>query len=213
MFNKALLPINGKPVVCQIVEKFPEEVQIVVATGYKGEQVVVFLSSNYPSRPFSFVPVDKYAGEGSGPGYSLLQCRSQLQCPFIYYSVDTIVTGSVLPPDHNWFGVAPVANTLRFCSCRADEHGRVSQIDDKNHNDNRLAFIGLAGVENHATFWQALENTGLIDGERQVSGGFEGLMRSAAGLQAREFQWFDTGTEAEYQATQAYFSQHPEQYR
>jgi NDP-sugar pyrophosphorylase family protein len=213
VFSKALLPINGRPVISQIVSKFPRDVNIVVALGHKADTVQTWLETAHPDRTFTFVPVDRYTGEGSGPGYSLLACKSALQGPFVFYAVDTLVTQPVPAPDRNWFGVAEVPDTLRFCSVQTAPDSRISRIDDKNKNDNRLAFIGLAGVQDYQTFWKALEgDEKLVGGERQVSNGFAGLMRSPQGMYAQTFRWFDTGTADEYAATRRYFEQHPDEF-
>lgn len=213
VFSKALLPINHKPVICQIVDKFSADVNIVVALGHKAETVRTWLETVYPHRSFTFVNVDRYTGEGSGPGYSLLACRKHLEKPFVFYAVDTVVAGPVSAPDKNWFGVAQVEDTRRFCSVQVDDSMRVTRIDDKNVNQNRWAFIGLAGIATPGTFWSALEeDRGLIGGERQVSNGFAGLMKSSEGLYAVPFRWFDTGTADEYAATRAHFQQHPEEF-
>ena len=37
-FNKAMIPVQGKPSICHIIEKFPEDVEIVVIVGYKKKQ-------------------------------------------------------------------------------------------------------------------------------------------------------------------------------
>ena len=204
VFNKAMLPINGKPVICHLIDKFPEDVEIVIASGYKKEQVQHYLTTNYPTRHITFVDVDRWTGEGSGPGYSLLQCEKHLQCPFTFFSVDTIVTEKIPVPDHNWYGVAEVQDTMRFCSCKVDETKKVIRIDDKNKNDNKLAFIGLAGIHDYDLFWKALgSDSALIGGELQVSNGFLALMQK--GMYAEKFHWFDTGLWEEYKATQAYF--------
>jgi NDP-sugar pyrophosphorylase family protein len=211
VFNKALLPINGKPVMCQIIEKFPEDVEIVIAVGYLKEQVMMYLKTNYPTRKFNFVDVIKYTGEGSGPGYSLLQCSAHLQCPFVFYAVDTVVTDSVPIPDRNWYGVAEVDDTTRFMSCRTDENMKVTRIDDKVKTDNKYAFIGLAGIYDYKSFWEGFKgNSTLIGGELQTSNGFIALKN--VGMYAQVFNWFDTGTDDEYKRTQDYFRKHPEEY-
>jgi len=206
VFNKALLPVNFKPVICQIIDKFPTDVEIILAVGYKKEQITTYLTTVYPHRKLAFVDVEKYTGEGSGPGYSLLKCKPHLQCPFIFYAVDTIVTDPVPEPSNNWYGVAEVKDTLRFCSCKVDEQNKIVRIDDKNKNDNTLAFIGLAGVHEYDIFWRSLEkNITLIGGELQVSNGFLGLMHSQSGMYAQTFTWLDTGTQEEYNRTKEYF--------
>ena len=42
-----------------------------------------------------YVDVDNFDGVGSGPGYSLLCCKSELQEPFVFTSVDTLVDDDI----------------------------------------------------------------------------------------------------------------------
>src|SRR3989338_6018923 len=62
----------------------------VLPVGHKKETVIDYLAIAHPERKFTFVEIDKYIGPGSGPGYSLLQCKDQLQCSFILCTADTI---------------------------------------------------------------------------------------------------------------------------
>ena len=90
--HKALLPIENKPVISHIIDKFDSSVDIVIATGYKSEQIKTYINETYSEeRNITYVDVDNYDGPNSGPGYSLLCCKEELQCPFIYTAVDTIV--------------------------------------------------------------------------------------------------------------------------
>ena len=73
--NKALLPLDGKAIISQIIDKFKQDQKFVIALGYKSDQIVQYLKHSYPKRNFEFVYVDKYFGPGSGPGYSLLCCE------------------------------------------------------------------------------------------------------------------------------------------
>ena len=43
--NKALLPINGKPIISHIIESFSINDEFVIGLGYRGKQVKDFLSS------------------------------------------------------------------------------------------------------------------------------------------------------------------------
>ena len=61
--NKALLSVGNKPVISHIVEKFDEDIEIVVALGYKGNYIRQFLTLAYPNRNFTFVDIDIYEGE------------------------------------------------------------------------------------------------------------------------------------------------------
>ena len=90
--NKAILPVNFKAVISHIVEKFPVDIEIVVAVGHKKETVIDYLTLAYPKRNFSFVEIDKVVGPETGPGYSFLQCKPLLQTPFIFFAADTCQT-------------------------------------------------------------------------------------------------------------------------
>ena len=202
--NKAILPVNFKGVISYIVEKFPKETEIVVAVGHKKETVMDYLSIAYPERKFSFVAVDRYMGPGTGPGYSLLQCRDLLQSPFIFFAADTIVIEDVPVPDKNWFGIAPVKETEKYCTVKI-RNELIYQLDDKIKTDNKYAFIGLAGVYDYGAFFEALEkNKEPVSGEIQVSNGFKKLIEKK--LVPIGFTWFDTGTFENYAETNKNFS-------
>lgn len=202
--NKAILPVNFKAAISHIIEKFPVNIEIVIAIGHKKETVIDYLAIAHPNRRFTFVEVDKYTGLGTGPGYSLLQCGDALRCPFIFFSTDTIVKEEIPPPDKNWFGVAPITNPERFCTVKVRDN-LIYQIDDKVKTDNRLAFIGLAGVYDYERFFSKLAETkALIAGEIQVSNGFKHLIEKK--LISKEFTWFDTGTPESYIGTSRKFS-------
>jgi dTDP-glucose pyrophosphorylase len=196
-YNKALIPVQGKPTICHIIEKFPEDVEIVISMNYKKDDVRIYLTYAYPNRKFTFVE-DKPSPEGlKGPGYGLLCCKEQLQCPFIFFAGDTLVKEDVPAPNENWFGIAEVPDTSRFCSARIDDNGIISRIDDKIKCDNEHAFIGLAGVKDYEELFHALEdNKQRIAGEIQVSNGFKTLME--IGMKGVVFTWFDTGEPKSY---------------
>ena len=196
VLNKALIPVKGKPAISHIIEKVPEDIEIVIAVGYKKEGIITYINAAYPKRKITFVEIDNFNGPGSGPGYSLLCCKEHLQCPFIYESADTLFREEIVAPDQNWFGVAEVEDTQRFCSAK-EENGMVVKIDDKVKSDNKHAFIGLAGIKDYTHFWQALEsNDALIDNEVQASNGFSSLIEK--GMSIKTFTWFDVGIPSAY---------------
>lgn len=202
--NKAILPVNFKGVISYIVEKFSKEVEIVIAVGHKKETVMDYLLIAYPDRKFTFVAVDNYMGPGTGPGYSLLQCKNRLQCPFIFFAVDTIVLEDIQAPNENWFGVTPVKETEKYCTVKI-KNNLIYQIDDKIKTDNKYAFIGVAGIHDYETFFLALEkDKEPISGEFQVSNGFKKLIEKK--LVPVGFTWFDTGTLNNYIETNKNFS-------
>lgn len=89
--------------------------------------------------------------------------------------------------------------TERYCTVRI-KNNLIYQLDDKTKNDNKFAFIGLAGVKDHEAFFDSLEKNKLVaNGEVQVSNGFSGLIDHK--LVPTGFTWFDTGTQANYVET------------
>ncbi|MBX4196761.1 NTP transferase domain-containing protein [Candidatus Pacearchaeota archaeon] len=202
--NKAGLPINFKAAISYIVEKFSKDTEIVIAVGHKKDTVIDYLTIAHPDRKFNFVEVDRFVGPGTGPGYSLLQCKSALQCPFIFFAADTIVLEEVPVPDKNWFGIAPVKETEPYCTVKI-KNNLIYQLDDKVKTDNKFAFIGLAGVYDYESFFTALEkDKESIKGEIQVSNGFKSLIEKQ--LVPVGFTWFDTGSLKNYVETSKSFA-------
>ena len=193
-FNKAMLPIQGKPVISHIIEKFPDDVEIVIALGYMGDSLKEYVRTAYPNKRLSFV--EKYTGQGKGPGYRLLQCREHLSSPFIFSAADTLVLEDIPEPKVNWFGLAKVLNIERFCSAKISNR-KVIKIEDKVKTDSEFAFVGLAGIKDHEIFLNALEsNKNIIGEEIQVSNGLVSLVERD--LHAEFFTWFDVGTPTSY---------------
>lgn len=202
--NHGLLPVNFKAVISHVIEKFPENVEIVIAVGHKKEGLVDYISLAHPERKITYVEIDRYMGPGTGPGYSLLQCKDNLQCPFIFFTADTLVLEEIPGLDENWFGIAPIKETERYCTVKI-KNNLICQIDDKIKCDNKFAFIGLAGIKDYEFFFNALEtDKNIISGEIQVSNGFKKLIEKK--LVPIGFTWFDTGTLNNYIETNKNFS-------
>ncbi len=202
--NKAILPVNFKGTISYIIEKFPKDTKIVIAIGHKKESIIEYLVITHPDRSFIFVDIDKYIGPGSGPGYSLLQCKKALQCPFIFFAADTIVLEEIPLPDKNWFGIAPIKDPEKYCTVKI-KNNFVYEINDKIKTNNRFAFIGLAGIYDYKLLFSELEkNKDLISEEIQVSNGFKRLIEKK--LVPIGFTWFDTGSINNYIETNKNFS-------
>lgn len=202
--NKGILPVNNKAVISYMIEKFPKEVEFVVAVGHKKETVIDYLTLAYPDRKFKFVDVKNYIGPGSGPGVSMLACKPYLQCPFIFSTADTIVVEDIPEPDENWIGIAPVHDTEPYCTVKM-RNNSVYQLDIKMKTDNHFAFIGLAGIKDFKTFFHELEtNKELVKQEAQVITGLNALIEKR--LVPIGFTWFDTGTLENYTETNKNFS-------
>jgi choline kinase len=202
--NKAILPVNHKAAISYIIDKFPTEVEIVIAVGHLGDTVRNFLRLAYEERNFIFVDVDNFDGSGAGPGYSLLCCADYLDCPFVFVSVDTLVLEDIPEPSSDWFGVAKVNNPVDYCTVSVTD-GYVDQLFDKDKNGTLSAFIGLAGIRSYVEFFNALaKKQERINGEKQVSDGFSALVE--IGLAEKKFTWFDTGNPEGYKKANDFFS-------
>ena len=102
--NKSLVRIGDKPAISHIIEYYPKDTSFIITLGHFGSYVKEFLKLAYPNRDFTFIKVDNFEGEGSSLGHSILQAKSELQCPFIFHASDTILTDSDTIPnlEHNW---------------------------------------------------------------------------------------------------------------
>ncbi len=202
--NKSLLPLGDKPVFAHILDKIPEDIEIVVPLGHYGKYAGGSIVKRYPNRKIQFVWVDKYSGEGSGPGYSLLKCKDYLQCPFIFVACDTIVIESYPPPDRNWIGVGNVDNPKEYLTVDT-RNWYAQRFYDKVKSGTHLAFIGLAGVRDYEAFWEGLEHPALVQGEHQVTDGLKSLLDK--GVTTKIFSWMDIGKTEDYEKADRFFNQ------
>ena len=197
--HKALLPLGNQAVISRIINLVPHEIPIIVAVGYKSEQIISYLAYVHPYRKITFVHVDNFDGSGSGPGLSLYRCSSMLQCPFIFLGADTLIDSKEnnFTPFTDWVGVGSCSswcdNTDTYCLYDEEEgfyYG--NQKGGWEEWDN--CFIGIAGIKNYRKFWKNLEDSTLIKGEHQVLNGFSDL-----NCQKLKFKsWRDTGNNMSY---------------
>ena len=146
--NKALISVAHKPAISYIIEKFDEKIEFVIPVGYKAQTVKDYLTLAYPSRKFTFINVDLFEGEGSGLGYTIMQCAKELQCPFIFSSNDTIVLEDVKAPTHNWMGQAQTEDNSQYRTIKSEKRD-VIEICPKGTEGDVKAYIGLAGIFNY----------------------------------------------------------------
>lgn len=203
--NKSLVSIANRPTLSHLIERFPLDVEFVIALGYKGHLIREFLTLAYPERQFYFSEVLPFEGPGSGLGHSIQSCKQYLQQPFIFISCDTLVDEIIPPPDKNWMGYARSPNlgsyrTLGICA------GLVNSIAEKGEFlPDHEAYIGLAGINDYHEFWEAMEQ----DRKKAVETGEVHGMRSllSKGIQAYQFTWHDTGSPESLAETRRYFRQ------
>lgn len=155
--NKCLVRIGDKPVISYIIESYPIHTKFVITLGHFGDHVRQFLQLAYPERNFTFVEVDKYKGLGSSLGYSILQCKYELNCPFIFHASDTIVKDLALPD---------INNNCVFGSYKEDSSqyrtlnlnsGKLISINEKGELGYDFSYIGLAIIKDFKLFFEYLE--------------------------------------------------------
>lgn len=200
--NKALVRIGKKPAISYIIESYPVDVIFVVTVGYLASQVKEFLSLAYPVRKFEFVQVDKYDGDGSSLGYSMLQAENNLQCPFIFHSCDTLVTENIPEPLENWIGgfVVDKNNTdLQLDQYRTHKliGDKVISLKEKGDLDFESVHIGLVGVNSYNIFWKLLrenyEANPMNAGHSDVHV-IDKMLKNGTKFKLIKFNnWYDTG--------------------
>jgi hypothetical protein len=155
--NKSLIVVGDKPVLAQIIEKYPLDTTFVVTLGYFGEHVKEFLTLCYPELNFKFVNVDPFDGPGSSLGYSILCAREHLQVPFIYHASDTLILSSEIPEvDFNWVAGFKGSDATNYASF--DTQGEViEKFHNKGMTDFDYIHIGLVGIHSYKEFWSKVE--------------------------------------------------------
>lgn len=155
--NKSLIRIGKKPAISYIIEAYPKDIELVITIGHFGQQIKDFVKIAYPERKVTFVDVDKYQGPGSSLGYSMIQAKKYLQCPFIFHCNDTIVTEPIPAPDKNWNGGFKGKTSANYSTFTISKNG-VGQINDKGALEYDFIHIGLVGIREYQSFWYNLES-------------------------------------------------------
>jgi len=202
--NKCLLPINNKAVISYIIEKVPQECEVIIALGYKKKSIMEYCLAAHPNRKFLFVEVDNWQGSLSGPGESLLACEEYLQKPFYLCTSDCIVEENFPSLDYNWLGIHPTKNCANYSTLEIDADKNIINFKNKDKNGFNLAFIGLAGIKDYTTFWKKLKQNNFDQEKELVSAFYDPKMYTS--LKAEMFSWHDTGSSEGYKATCNYFN-------
>jgi choline kinase/mannose-6-phosphate isomerase-like protein (cupin superfamily)/thiamine kinase-like enzyme len=200
--NKGMIPINNKAIISRIIEKFPKEYDFVVALGYKGAELKQYCNLAYPDYKFTFVEVDDYEGDNSGPGYSALQCKQYLQRPFYFTVVDCLIEGRVPHLDGNWLGIHPTSYPEKYATLETNKEGSITNFVNKDVNGYDNAFIGLASIWDFEIFWKELgESSEIVSAFKNPS--------AYSTLKAKELKWLDTGNLDDLEKAKEYFGDTP----
>lgn len=203
--NKVLLPVNNRAILSHIIGYFPDTYDFIITKGYEGNSIEEYCRLVYPNHNFIFVEIDKFEGEGTGPGYSALQCKEHLQRPF-YLTVGDCLLDSPIPHiDGNWLGVSPTLHPEKYATIDVDLEDNVKIMKNKDVEGYDSAFIGMAGILNYNTFWNELENN-IKDGELVCA--FE-RPETFPTLKIKRLTWLDTGNPHDFEKTKKYMVDKP----
>jgi len=194
--NKALVLLNGKETISYIIEAYPIDTRFVITIGYFGDQVRDFLLRTYPERTFEFVEVDLYEGDGSSLGYSMLQAKNVLECPFIFHCNDTIVSGEIIPPTENWIGVITGDDATHYSTWKITEDGQ-PVFQNKGATTFDYIHVGLIGVQEYREYFETLDRLYKANPNDQTLNDCKVLMEMILAGSKFNFQifdaWYDTG--------------------
>lgn len=212
--NKGLLPLNNKAIISDIIEKTPKDFEIIIALGYKSQQVIEYCQAAHPDRSFKFIKVKNYKGKGTGPGTTLLQCKEYLQRPFYFITADCLIKENLPPLDCNWLGMHPTSIPEIYSSGKVTKDLDIIDFSNKKNifvpslykNKDKegfeYAFIGLCGILDFKLFWDELElNIG--DSGEMVSA-FYNIKKYKAKAKIL-MGWYDVGTIENYIKAQEIF--------
>lgn len=211
--NKSLVRIGNKPAISYIIESYPKETKFVITLGHYGFHVKQFLTLAYPEYDFTFVNVDKFKGKGSSLGYSLLQAKSELNCPFIFHASDTLFkTYQTIPPTYNYIIGAHKNNPAQYRTLNLinDTLVRINETGELNYD---LSYVGVAGIKDFKLFFTHLEN--LVNTKRSDISDVHAIheMLSTVSFKvvnAGKNNWFDTGNTTELAKSRKHFNKNIE---
>jgi NDP-sugar pyrophosphorylase family protein len=198
VINKGLLPISGKAIITHIIENVDCE-EIIIAVGYKQEQVRDYCSCAHPNANIKFVTVDNFQGPGSGPGYSMWCCREYLQKPFYLVTADSYLGGKAPSLDCDWIGTAKVPDLENYATCKVDENGVVVDFKNKVKEDYfEWAFTGVLGIKDYEGFWKRFEEYKNLNPDKEVE--LVGALYKPFynTLYSKNLDWVDIGRKSLY---------------
>ena len=204
--NKSLVRIGDKPAISYIVEYYPQNTSFIITLGHFGSYVKEFLLLTYPKKNFTFINVDNFKGPGSSLGYSILQAKKELQCPFIFHASDTILTKKDIPLDlnYNWCVGAKQNDTSQY-STFITNNDYINDIKDKGAIHYDYCYIGMCGIKDYKTFWDKLEqlpNRNNLSDIHVIK-----KMLTLTTFKCYETKgWFDIGNTSKLKETQDHFN-------
>jgi choline kinase len=206
--NKCLVRIADKPAISYIIESYPEQTEFVISLGHFGDHVKQFLSLAYPERNFTYIEIDNYKGDGSSLGYSILQCKQELQCPFIFHASDTILLNTeITTPTQNYVLGAYKEDSSQYRTLNLNA-GKVVRINEKDEIGFDYSYVGVAGIKDYQLFFTHLES--LIQAKHRDTSDVHAINMMTLDVEFKYNcvecnHWFDIGNTTELARTRKSF--------
>jgi len=194
--HKSLLPLNNKAILSHLIEKFPKEYNIVIAVGYKKEQIKDYCKLVHNDRNIEFIEVDNYDKDGSGPGYSIKCCKKYLQKPFYILVSDCYLDEKIPNMFNNWLGYHNTDYPNLYSTFKLDGNN-IIEFKNKDKNGYNNAFTGIAFINDYKIFWEQIENKNENDKEHELVSGFYNINKYS-NFKGVMQQWYDVGTYDRY---------------
>lgn len=207
--NKCLIRVADKPAISYIIESYPKDIEFVITLGHFGHHVRQFLELAYPEYKFTFVEIDKYKGEGSSLGYSLLQCKDKINTPFIFHASDTIITNYNLKvPNTNYIIGSYKEDSAQYRTLHLNNNKLVN-INEKGELNFDFSYIGVAGIKDHDLFFSELSE--LINSNHNDTSDVHAINKMVSkvdfyGEWISTYDWYDVGNTTELSKTRKSFN-------
>ena len=198
--NKALLPVNNQSCISRIIANFPSNSRFIIALGYKADQVTEFLQIAESDKDITYVTVDPYNGDNSGPGQSIRACQKEIDGGFYLVCCDTLWDSKEdisITAGQSWIGTSKYDKLEGESLCRLQiVENKVAKFIDKSpepHQTDYFAFNGLAYIGNPKLFFSGLNDQVSVAGEFQLSSRFQALLKNDQLFSRRINSWVDVG--------------------
>ena len=192
--NKSLIKVGDKLGLCYIIEKYNPYTEFVITIGYYGNIVKQFLLLAYPTYKFTFIEVDNYVGHGSSLGYSLLQAKHVLNCPFMFHCCDSIILDSIDIPHENTIYVNNNLDSSTYATVSVNGD-KIANVYDKGQQVFDYAYIGISFIKDYKTYWEVLYQKYIQDKFNSSLGDVDILKEICNSFKFKVINdWFDTGS-------------------
>lgn len=206
--NKGQMSVGDKPVISYVIEKFKPTDKIVICVGYKGDLLKQVIKACYPDWNIQFVEVDKFSGEGSGPGYSIIKARDLIKEPFYFFCNDGIIDDDIskIPTTSNTILGYPcdtVSNPEAYRNLKVVDGKVVEVLPKGDPTPHAYPYIGIAYVKDWEDFFAAYDKNPELFTNAGEAVGLNNLKNSDFYLCP---SWCDTGNVKDLEAAKKKFS-------